>query len=218
MDGRMVRLRPMVTMHAAVRGLATLALLTACLSGCARRAPAATDAPPECSGRAPRGARMFTLADVDSIIGTFELTQITRTPPAGRVVRGRLELWRQDSSRVLRFAAGPIPEALRRRHPERGRYLAGAFDAKPTDTSPWGERLRSRDPARPGVILESGHLRMGEVDILDGAGEDLEILWVTADGFGGRWQSDLGNGTLVDAAGRPLPDPAGVFCARRVAD
>ena len=207
----------MVSMHVAIRGLATLTLLAAALGCSARGSLAATDAPPGCSERMPRGARPFTLADVDSIIGTFELVQITQTTPAGRVVRGRLELWRQDSSRVWRFTRGPIPEAVRRQHPERGRYLAGALDMQPPNTSPWGERLRSRDPDRPGVILESGHLRMGNVDVVAGAGEDLEIEWVTADGFGGRWQSDLGVGTLVDAAGRPLPDPAGIFCAQRVA-
>ena len=134
-----------------------------------------------------------------------------------RVVRGRLTLWRQDASRVWRFSWGPVPATVRRQHPERDRYLAGTFDARPLDTSPWGERLRSRDPDRPGVILEADHLRMGDVDVLDGAGADFEIMWVTADGFGGRWQSDLGVGTLVDAAGWALPDPAGIFCTRRVA-
>jgi hypothetical protein len=195
------------------------AFVLACAgAACTRPRPqSSTGLDASCRERPPAASHAFTFAALDSLIGTFDLTLVTRTPPRGRTVSGRLELWRQDSSRVWKFALGSVPESVRRQHPERGRYLAGAFDIQPPDSSAWWTRMRSRDPARPGVTWTDGHLRMGDVDVPDGTGDDLTVEWLTDEGFGGHWYSDLGIGRLMDASGRFLPNPAGFFCARRVA-
>lgn len=172
-----------------------------------------------CSPQAPTRAQSFTLADLDSLVGKFELVFVKTIPSEhADTTQGQLELWRQDSSRVWpsRHFGLPVPDSLRRARPERARYLAGAFDVSPRDFTSWWRRVASRDPAYPGVEWYSGLLRFGDRDVPDGTGDDLKVDWVASGQFGGSWHRDLGIAVVVDAAGNEYPNPSGYFCARRI--
>jgi hypothetical protein len=84
-------------------------------------------------------------------------------------------------------------------------------------SDPYTTMLKSRDPDHPGVIWLGDRLRIGDYDVLDGAGGDnLSITWYSKRGFGGSWTSDMGFAVVIDSLGRMLPNPAGYFCARRL--
>jgi len=51
---------------------------------------------------------------------------------------------------------------------------------------------------------------------MDGSPEHLRIESISDHGFWGRWANlQTGIVRIVDKAGKPLPDPAGYFCAER---
>lgn len=178
------------------------------LAGCRpiRHAAEATS----CPLRPPAGLRTFGPDQVAALAGTYELVLRGDNATAqGYGERGRLVLWVQDSVRRSRGEVGPV-------RPDAERLLGAAYERMPPDTSAEGRRLASRDPDRPGGVYARGRLRLGAYDILDGTGDDLTVTHATADGFRGRWVSDLGIGVLLDGHGGTLPNPAGVFCLRRV--
>jgi hypothetical protein len=84
--------------------------------------------------------------------------------------------------------------------------------------SSWLPEAGSRDPNHPGAVLAGNHLLLGRTGAFDGNSEELTITAVSPDGFWGWWKAQPGWEISVDSQShRVLPDPAGYFCALRVA-
>ena len=171
-----------------------------------------------CRATRPPDSQVFTLGSLDSLVGKFELILI-RTIPSDPpyTIRGVLELWKHDSSRVWvnQIFQNTVPDSIRKARPQLARYLGGAFELIPADTSTWWRRMASRDRKYPGVEWYFGRLRFGDRDVLDGTGEDLTVNWVQGGRFGGTWREDLGIAVVVGPNG-PVPNSEGYFCARRL--
>jgi hypothetical protein len=171
-----------------------------------------------CKPTYPAASNAFTLGALDSLVGRFELVLVRRIPREyPDTTRGILELWRQDSSRVWfsRVFKTSLADSIRAVRPDLGRYLAGAFQVVPADTTDWWRRVASRNPEYPGVEWYLGRLRIGDRDVLDGSGYDLTVVWVLAGQFGGMWREDTGIAVTMGPTG-PLPNAEGYFCARRL--
>ena len=96
------------------------------------------------------------------------------------------------------------------------RDLAGWLEPTGGDSA-WRANVGSRDPRYPGVVLAGDHVMLGRAG-LDSYSEHLTITAVSPDGFWGWWRGVPGFEMKMNAeAGRVLPDPAGYFCALRVA-
>ena len=171
-----------------------------------------------CRATRPPDSQVFALTSLDSLVGKFELIMIRTIPSSpSYMIRGVLELWKHDSSRVWvnQMFQNSMPDSIRKARPQLARYLAGAFDLVPADTSAWWRRMASRDRTYPGVEWYFGRLRFGDRDVLDGTGEDLTVNWVQSGRFGGTWREDLGIAVVVGPNG-PVPNSEGYFCARRL--
>ena len=169
-----------------------------------------------CVQEPPPRAVSFDLSRLDSLVGTFDLVLVATAPKQyPQVITGQLQLWRQDTTRLWRTPFGSLPDSARRARPQLARYLGGAFEQVPPDTSVGGRQVASRDRALPGVEWYYGVLRMGSRDMLDGMGNDLTVGWVAPNAFGGQWKADLGIAVIVDTKYGPLPNPSGHYCARR---
>ena len=202
--GRLVSMstaRHIRTIGASVLGAA---LLSACRTG--RPAPGAA----WCPARVPPGQPPFAPAQATALAGTYDLLMVGDNETGrGHVERGALRLWVQDAARRARGTFGPA-------RPGFERILGAAYERVPADSGRAWRVLASRDPDRPGGVFMRGRLRLGAHDVLDGTGEELTVLYWTADGFRGRWASDLGIAVMLDRkTGRTLPNPGGYFCARR---
>jgi len=109
-----------------------------------------------CKPTYPPASHAFTLGALDSLVGRFELVLVRTTPREyPDTTRGILELWRQDSSRVWysRVFKTSLADSIRAARPDLGRYLAGAFQVVPADTTDWGVVWR---PAIPNIRASSG--------------------------------------------------------------
>lgn len=167
---------------------------------------------PDCNSLARDAVPFDSVLAID-LTGEYEVSLVdTGTAPRATAIhRGRLKLWAQDSLRRYSGPPGTPP-------PSRGvdRPIAGSYVAAWPDTG-WGwRRLASVDPDHPGVVWSLGRLRMGGVDVPDGTSEDLAVDWISADGFGGTWTSNMDIAVHVDSTGRAF-QPRGYYCARRVA-
>jgi hypothetical protein len=139
------------------------------------------------------------------LAGDYELIQVRSQPVAGVTSSGRLHLAPLDS--VGR--AGAVGGAVR--------DLVGWLEPDDGDSA-WSSNAGSRDPEHPGVVLAGQHLRIGQVGYVDGYSEHLTITAVSPDGFWGWWKAERGLAVTTEPqTGRVLPDPAGYFCALRVA-
>jgi hypothetical protein len=173
---------------------------------CAPRSPAGVPTA-ACEAQAPRGTSPFTIAKVEHLAGEFEIVTVDSTATPTRQVTRRVHLYVNDSLR--RYPARRIGYWGGTRH------LAGWIISDASD--PYTSMLKSQDPDHPGVVWLGESLRIGDYDVLDGAGGDnLRVRWYSKHGFGGAWTSDMGFEVVIDSLGRMLPDPAGYFCARRL--
>jgi hypothetical protein len=67
-------------------------------------------------------------------------------------------------------------------------------------------------------VVAGDHLRLGQSRALEAPVEHLEITAVSPAGFWGWWKAEPGWEVRTETGGkRVLPDPAGYFCALRVA-
>lgn len=79
-------------------------------------------------------------------------------------------------------------------------------------------RWNSKYPAEK-AEWDAGTLYLGCRDCLDASPDYLRIEAVTATGFWGTWiNHQSGIAHVVDDKGKPLPDPAGYFCAARLGE
>jgi hypothetical protein len=176
--------------------------ITLALFAC-HRAPPSTPETARCGAQVPATARHPIASPAISLAGTYDLIQV-RTQPDSGISNGRLHLMSLDSTSRGRVAGGPA------------RDLSGWLEPVAGDRA-WRSNVGSRDPMYPGVVLTGDHLRLGQAT-LDGYTEHLTITAVSPEGFWGWWRAVPGLEVAMDSTGRrALPDPAGYFCALRVA-
>jgi len=169
--------------------------------------------PPRCSPKPIVGETRFDTSRVRDLAGEYDVVFVLTTGAAWGTSdhRGRLVLWVQDSVRSERGPLGRLPGG-------RKRILAGSFTVQPPDTSFWWRRMASADLDHPGAIWEWDRLRLGDHDVFDGTGENLTVTHYGPTGFRGRWEQDNGIAMMIDSATHQrVPDPAGYFCAHRLA-
>ena len=171
----------------------TVALIAILATGCSpllRRS-----ASPPCTDSPPSDARPATADRIGQLAGRFRLTEIT-TSFAIQPSVTELVLHAPDSAaraNAVRRFIGHVPR--------RNLRLVGSWH--------WSSRY-------PAVNAEwdAGILYLGCRDCLDGSPEHLRIEAISDHGFWGRWADyQTGIGHIVDKSGKPLPDPAGYFCA-----
>ncbi len=169
---------------------------------------------PRCTTASMTAEVRFDTTHVRELAGQYDLLLVLTTGREWGASdhHGRLELWVRDSLQSHRGVFGPLPHGLER--PVGGRFLV----ASPDSNNAWWRRMTAANPDRPGVLLRGNALRMGDQDALDGTGEVLTITHIAPGGFRGRWQQDNGIAMMIDSVTHQrVPDPAGYFCARRVA-
>jgi hypothetical protein len=163
-------------------------------------------APADCPFVVPVDATRFDRDSLPQLAGEYRLTQITWQPAPPIVTRGNLHLEIPDS------ATREVPCGFR----NIPRDLIGWYRSERASTSVWDSIIGSKDPLRPGVVVQGSELRIGQHCVLDGGGEDLEITALSSQGFWGYWHRDMGIAVLLDTiTHRIMPDAAGFFCARR---
>lgn len=178
-------------------------LLSILLAAC-QSAPVQAPEPARCGPRVPENAEHPIARRPVALSGDYDLIQV-RTQPTHGVSMGRLHLAPLDSTARARAAGGPV------------RDLLGWLDPTSGDTTARPD-AGSRDPEHPGAVLAGTHLRLGQVGLDSGRFEQLSITAVSPDGFWGWWKAEPGWAVVVERDdGRVLPDPAGYFCALRVA-
>jgi hypothetical protein len=144
------------------------------------------------------------LSRAAALAGDYDLIQVRTQPVAGVTSSGRLHLIPLDSTARALGVGGP------------GRNLIGWIELAAGDSA-WRASAGSRDPRHPGVVLAGDHLRLGQAG-LEEYREQLTITAVAPEGFWGWWKAEPGFGVTLDTSAiRMAPDPAGYFCALRVA-
>lgn len=183
---------------------AALAFAAIVLTACHSAAPSRPE-PARCGPNVPATAQHPVAIRVVALAGDYDLIQVRTQPAGGTTTSGRLHLSSLDSL----ARAGSVGGAVR--------DLVGWLELQEGDSA-WRSNAGSRDPSHPGVVLAGEHLRIGVPGYLDGYTEHLTITAVSPQGFWGWWKGERGLGVVADpASGRVLPDPAGYFCALRVA-
>lgn len=179
-----------------------IGLSAAALAAC--HGPALAPEPARCAPGVPATAQHPIATKTAALAGDYELIQV-RTQPAPTVTTGRLHLAPLDSS----ARAGAVGGAVR--------DLIGWLEPVGGDPA-WRSIVASRNPSQPGVVLAGQHLRLGRAGDLEGYREHLTITAVAPEGFWGWWKAEQGLSVSSEPdMGRVLPDPAGYFCALRVA-
>jgi hypothetical protein len=170
----------------------------------------AQSVPARCSSHPPRSTSVFDTGQVLQLTGSFRLVLVATSRGASKAPwGGTLTLQAHDSLRRYRFVQRQIG------HAPGQRPLWGWIDSSTVHES-WARRIASRDPDYPGVEWIGGGLALGWFDSMDGVTTDLTVTHLGPTGFWGRWSSSGGIELLTDSAGRPIPDPAGYFCALRI--
>lgn len=168
------------------------------LIGCSRAA--SVPSPEECPAEIT-SASEFDGRSALRLPGRY---QVTMVPTSYGTTRRRS---------LARLLLGP-PDTLRRYYPERlhdprvlwGQQIAGV----------WTEQLESRVYEEL-VTFENDMLYLGCRVCLDASPIYFSIEHMAATGFWGHWEDrQTGLYRIYDTAGRPLPNPAGIYCAVRV--
>lgn len=183
------------------RQIVRLLALTLAVAGCARAsapAPAAAD----CSAVTAEPLRLDS-GMVAMMPGEFRLVQVATSFDTREYLQqeGRLTLRLPDSTERREAAVRTFGHRPRARL-----QLLGMWRT-------------SRDSLRTSPAeVDGGVLFLGCRDCLDASPDVLVIRELTGDGFRGSWRDyQTGLGRVVDQRGRLLPDPAGHFCAFRIA-
>jgi hypothetical protein len=165
--------------------------------------PPVRPGPSQCSPDVPSNAEHPIATRTTSLAGDYTLIQI-RTQPTHSLSSGRLHLAPLDST----ARAGGVGGAVR--------DLVGWLQPTEGDSSSRPD-ASSRDPRHPGAVLAGQHLLLGQSNTLDGHFEQLTITAVAPQGFWGWWKAEPGWEVTETETQRVVPDPAGYFCALRVA-
>lgn len=150
-----------------------------------------------------RDAEPYDALRPESLVGRFQLVRIGTSWPEGAASltdTAELELHLatpEEQEEALREGIGRMPRAVT----HVGRYY----------------RSRQYGPDLAETEGDSGLIYVGCRPCLDASPWLLYVAAVSADGFWGLWKDNqTGIGRVFDDGGRPLPDPAGYFCARRI--
>jgi hypothetical protein len=160
--------------------------------------------PSRCGPDVPQTAEHPIASRITALAGDYDLIQV-QTQPVHQVSSGRLHLEPRDSSARAGAAGGAVRDLVGWLQPIEGDRTT------PPDAG-------SRDPAHPGAVVAGNHLLLGQSGEVDSRFEQLTITAVAAHGFWGWWKAEPGWEVAVETeTQRVLPDPAGYFCALRVA-
>jgi len=148
----------------------------------------------------PASAAPPTEQQIASLVGRFSLTQVITSFPASEQPspeRTTVELHRPDSvtraATARRLIGRPKNLQLVGTLGDKGHSLAGA------------------------VKVDAGTLFIGCRDCNDASPDHLKISAISDRGFWGTWVDyQTGIGRVFGKDGKPLPDPAGYFCALRI--
>ncbi len=156
----------------------------------------------DCPPKSLDGSHPYSDSSRDFLAGTFDLQLVWISPGAetGRpqIERSRLTLTAVDSATRIAAMARTIGHERR------------------ADLRFVGERVRSDDSYRQTAEVDDGVPILGCRDCTDASPTVLEVVGVGPDGFLGLWRNyQTGIGRVMDRSGKPAPDPAGYFCARR---
>jgi hypothetical protein len=188
---------------AALRAMKLASALGALALPACHPAASPEPAPARCGPSVPETAQHPIATQPAALAGEYELIQVQTQPASGAVISGHLNLMLPDSSARAAAVGGP------------GRDLIGWLELERGDPA-WRAAVASRDPMRPGAVLASQHLRLGQAGYPDGIVEHLTITAVAPEGFWGWWRADRGVALAREPGSRRLlPDPAGYFCALR---
>jgi len=132
------------------------------------------------------------------MVGSFHVTLVT-TSFDSSPMRTEMDLFAVDS-------------VTRERARERRIGHRPRTDVRLIGVEYWNRKMPA-DPAE----WDDGILYRGCRDCMDGSPHELTVGAVSENGFWGWWVNEqAGIGRVVDRNGKPLPDPAGYFCARHV--
>lgn len=147
----------------------------------------------------------FDSTQVAHLEGPFHITFVDTTASPPQESETDLVMWANDSARRYQYMQRRIG------YPHGERRFGGTF----------------RSPGRPwtrpeniweGILYRAGSLYLGTIGVHDGGGTTLALTRLGPAGFSGRWTEDMGIAVIFDTkTGRYLPNPAGYYCARRVA-
>jgi hypothetical protein len=153
-----------------------------------------------CPATPPPTAVAATRELIDDLTGRFRLTQVLtsfKIEKGGDAWQAILELKRPDSATRAEAARRSIGHMRRR-----DLRLVGTIQ-----TNRWTQ------PAE----WDDGTLLLGCRDCNDGSPDHLRIDAVSPTGFWGTWVDYQTGIVRAERNGKPLPNPAGYFCAVRVA-
>lgn len=195
-------------MHAFYLGVMG-AFLLICQGAPAASGTTPTPATDPCPEVAPANARPYQPwegVQTRALGGAYSLTLVT-TSAGGRPYSARWRLWLAPTDSAHRFAG------------REDRSLAGVVIWN--DTTQHRPRLTLGSPGSMTDTAEvvGARLYLGCHDCLDGAPYELRIIAVTPTEFWGIFEMGMnGRGVVAtDSTGRVLPNPAGYYCARRLA-
>jgi hypothetical protein len=175
--------------------------LVALITACARPATSLRTQswPVDCPPIAPAGSRPVNDIDVESLAGRYEVTLVTLSYGPS-YWGGELDLAQTDT--LQRFYIQTI-----RGYVKRGmRPLAGHFYYA-------ADSLHRAEVAE----VEDGMLFLGCRSCMDASPDRLRLLAQTPKQVWGLWENqETGIDRLADSAGKPIPNPAGYFCLKRV--
>jgi len=147
----------------------------------------------------------FDSTQVALLEGPFQITFVDTTASPPREWRTDLVMWANDSAHRYQYMERRIG------YPHGERLFGGTFRAP---GSPWTRPGNTWE----GILYRPGSLYLGTIGVNDGGGTTLALKWLGPAGFSGRWTVDLGFAVIFDTnTGRYLPNPAGYYCAWRVA-
>ena len=157
--------------------------------------------PVDCPPSAPARAEPLRHADLECLAGRYDVTLVVLSyGPGSPSRRGHLELAPTDTLRryYIQTIGGYKRYGMR--------PLAGQFRAA-------NDPLRRVEDAE----VEDGVLYIGCRRCMDASPGELRLLATTPTVVWGLWYNpQSGLESVTDSLGKPLPNPAGHFCMRRV--
>ena len=147
----------------------------------------------------------FDSTQVAHLVGQFHITAVDTTTSPPQELGTDLVIWVNDSVHRYRYMKRGIGIV----HGERP--FGGSFRSP---GRPWIDP----ETAWEGILYHPGSLYLGTIGVNDGGGTTLTLNRLGPAGFSGRWTADMGIAVIFDTrTNRYLPNPAGYYCAWRVA-
>lgn len=150
---------------------------------------------PDCAPGAPLALRSIDSTNVSELAGAFDVLMLNIVGTWG-APQTRLQLVLQPTDST------PTPRI--------GIFLG----SRPLQGSAIYQGTSRGDTIA--TVMIGSKLYIGGFDMVDGGGDRLTPTDFTSEGFRGTWYFDGGIAIAVDpTSGKRIPDPKGIFCARR---